>query len=86
MTDPIPIGTAPGIGSYLGQINFFRRPDGSIHANLIDMPPHVIESEATICDRFFLASKWCLDGTLDLMRQGLRFDEETRQSKEEITP
>ena len=82
MTDNV-VQLGETIGTIICSVNFFRRPDGSIHANLIHMPEYVIENKASICDRFFLAAQCCVDGTLDLMRQGLRFDEETRAMKEE---
>lgn len=69
-----------GEGSYLCSISLYRRPDGSIRAALHDMPAHVVEAEPTITARFFRAAGWCLDGMLDLMRQGVRFDEEHRES------
>lgn len=67
-------------GSFLCGLSLFRLPDGSIRAILDDMPAHVIEAEATITRRFFKAAEWSVEGALDLMRQGLRFDEETRSS------
>ena len=75
-----PLLVRSDFGSYLGAVHFFRRVDGSIHANLVDMPAHVIDGKATLCDRFFMVAHWCLEGVTDLMRQGLRFDEDTRAS------
>ena len=78
MSEVTPIGA--GDGSYLGSGAFYRRADGSIKAAVEQMPVHVIEGEQTITARFFLVAQWCLAGVLDLMRQGVRFDEETREA------
>lgn len=67
-------------GSYLCTVAYYRMPDGTIRASLQDMPAHVIEAEPTITARFFAAAQWSLSGMLDLMRQGVRFDEEHRTS------
>lgn len=71
-----------GQGSYLCSLSLYRMSDGSIRVALEDMPSHVIEADATIAARFFRAAEWCLEGVLDLMRQGVRFDEETRSLAE----
>jgi hypothetical protein len=80
MSEPIKLRAA--VGSYLGAVHFYRCPDGTINAVLVDMPSHVIERDDTICKRFFRAADWCMHGASDLMQQGLRFDEEHRALKE----
>lgn len=75
MSEPIPIGA--GSGSFLARIDLHRHPDGRVSACLVEMPNHVIEHQPTITKRFFLLSEWCLKASLDFMRQGVRFDEET---------
>lgn len=78
MVSVVPLQAAQG--SYLFSASYYRMPDGSIRAALDDMPVHVIEGEDTIATRFFRAAAWSVEGALDLMRQGCRFDEETRAS------
>jgi hypothetical protein len=79
MADVVQIGSAQG--SYLMTVAYYRLPNGEINAVIEDMPASVIESEATISARFTRAAIWTLDGMLSLMRQGVRFDEETRASQ-----
>jgi hypothetical protein len=67
-----------GKGSYLMTVDFYRQPNGDIHAELQHMPVPVIEAEPTITDRFTRASMWLMEGALSFMRQAIRFDEETR--------
>lgn len=68
-------------GSFLCTVSFYRKPDGEIAAVLEEMPDHVIETKQTITERFFAAASWCANGSLDLMRQGVKFDEETRSTQ-----
>ena len=84
MADAVPL--LAGQGSYLCTVSFYRRADGEITATLDVMPTHVIDGEETITARFFKAASWCFTGALDLMRQGLRFDEETRAALEHGEP
>lgn len=77
---PTPLNAARG--SYLCTVSYFRRADGSIAAALDAVPVHVIEAEPTISARFFKAAQWSLAGMLDLMRQGVRFDDETRAAND----
>lgn len=72
----VPLQSAEG--SLLCTVSYYRMADGSIRASLDDMPGHVIEAESTITQRFWNAAQWTLPGMLDLMRQGLRFDDEHR--------
>lgn len=69
---------SPPEGSYLATITVFRMPDGSTRAVLEDMASDQIEVVPTITERFFKVASWCMSAAPDLMRQGLRFDEETR--------
>lgn len=72
-------------GSFLCSVDLYRAPDGAIRATLREMPAHVIEAEPTITARFFAAAQWCISGSLDLMRQGVRFEEETRDPANDDT-
>lgn len=63
------------LGSYLGRVDFYRRPDGTVAARIIDMPDHVIEAEETIAARFGKAANWLREGSVDLLRQGVQFEE-----------
>lgn len=68
----------PSEGSYLANVSFYRMPDGDVRAVLEDMASHQIEQLPSITERFFKVSGWAIKGAMDLLRQGLRFDEETR--------
>jgi hypothetical protein len=70
-----------GVGSYLATIDLYRDPTGEIRAVLQHMPVPVIESEATISARLFKTGQWAIEAGLDLMRQGVRFDHETREAQ-----
>lgn len=70
-----------GTGSHLMTVDFYRLPNGEINAVLSHMPVPVIEAEATISDRFTKAAMWAIEGGLSLMRQAVRFDEETREAQ-----
>ena len=76
MAEIVTIGA--GRGSYLATIEFYRLPSGEISAVLRDMAHDQIEQEPSVSARFTKLASWCLHGVLDLMRQGLRFDEEHR--------
>lgn len=73
MTTAQVFSMAEPTGSYLGTVEFYRRPDGSIFARLTDMPAHVVESMETITERFDQAARWCREGAPDLNRQGQVF-------------
>jgi hypothetical protein len=73
------IGSATG--SFLMRVDFYRLPRGEISAVLQGMPAYVIESEPTISARFTKAAMWAVEGALSLMRQAVRFDEETREAQ-----
>jgi hypothetical protein len=64
-------------------VDYYRLPNGSINAVLHDMPKSVIESEATISARFTKAAIWTVEGALSLMRQAVRFDDESRAAQNE---
>lgn len=81
MADPTPIRA--GEGSYLCRVDLYRAPTGEIRAALVDMPDHVIEARETVTKRFFMLAEWCLTASLDFMRQGIRFDEETRAANDQ---
>ena len=80
------ISLRKALGSHLCTVSLYRAPDGKIVAVLDDMPVHVIEGESAITARFFKAATWCSSAALDLMRQGLRFDEENRAAITKATP
>lgn len=71
-----------GQGSFLATITLRRRADGVITATLQDMPDHEIDNEPTITARFIKAAAWAQEGALDLMRQAIRFCENTRASND----
>jgi hypothetical protein len=71
-----------GQGSLLATITLRRRADGRIIATLEDMPIHEIENESTISARFTKAAMWAFDGVIDLMRQAVIFDDESRAANE----
>lgn len=68
-------------GSELATITLFRMPDGSIRAQLCDMPTHVIESEETISARFTSAAGWLIEASADFLRQACHFDPESQEDQ-----
>ena len=68
------------LGSHLCTVSLYRAPTGEIVATLDDRPIHVIEAQDTITQRFFKVAQWCVSASMDFMRQGVRFDDETRKS------
>ena len=79
MSAVIPLRVAQG--SELATVRLWRMPDGQIRAELLDMPAHVIESEATIAARFTKAAEWSLGASLDFMRQACNFDPDSQEGR-----
>ncbi len=77
-----PTSIQPGEGSYLCRVDLYRTPAGKIRATLVHMPDHVIEARETVARRFFTLAEWCLNASIDFMRQGVGFDEETRAAND----
>lgn len=77
------VSLGSGNGSHLMTIAYYRLADGSINAVLEEMPVHVIERHPTISMRFAMAAQWSVEGALSLMRQCVRFDDETRAANED---
>lgn len=75
-----------GHGSFLATITLRRRADGVITATLEDMPDQEIDNEPTITARFIKIAAWAQEGALDLMRQAIRFCEETRAANDAEQP
>lgn len=81
MTDsyiPIPWGntTIKPIGSFIASIDFYRLPDGSIRAELRDMPNWLIEAHDTVSDRFNYLADEVAKAPENLRAQGSAFDEQ----------
>jgi len=57
-------------GSHLCTITLVRRPDGSIAAQLVEMPPELIETTGEdVASRVDIIAHWLLDGAADMERQ-----------------